>query len=229
MSDPLAFVRLLQLASPALPVGAYTYSQGLEQAIDRGSVRDEASAGRWIGDALAYGIARWEAPTVARLHDAWRAGDDETVAGLDRAFVASRETAELRAETLQMGHSLARLLGDLAAFADVPGFARRLARLREPAFPTVWTAAAAAWNAPAGEALAAYLWSWLENQVMAAVKAVPLGQSAGQRLLAELAARLPALVADALARPPERFDNFAPGLAIASAAHETQYSRLFRS
>ncbi len=225
----LAFVRLLQLASPALPVGAYTYSQGLEQAVESGLVGDEAGVLRWIGDALALGVAGWEAPAVARLHAAWQARDDAAIARLDREFVASRETAELRAETLQMGHSLARLLAALPAFAGVHGYAARVAALREPAFPTVWSAAAAAWEARADEAVAGYLWTWIENQVMAAMKAVPLGQSAGQRVLAELGGRVPALVDAALRRDEDAFANFLPGLAIASAMHETQYSRLFRS
>lgn len=230
MSASLAFVRLLQLASPVLPVGAYTYSQGLGQAIDRGSVADEAGAQRWIGDAMALGVARWEAPAVGRLLRAWRDGDDGAVARIDAAFIASRETAELRAETLQMGHSLARLLAGLPAFVDAPGgYAGRLAGLRAPAFPTAWSAAAAAWDSPDGDSVAAYLWAWLENQVMAAVKAVPLGQSAGQRMLAALGARIPDLAARALLRTEEDLQNFTPGLAIASAAHETQYSRLFRS
>lgn len=226
---PLAFVRLLQLASPALPVGAYTYSQGLEQAVDAGTVRDEGTAARWIGDALAFGVARWEAPAVWRLHHAWSHGDDAAVARLDRDFMASRETRELRAETLQMGHSLARLLADLAAFANVPGYAARLAALPAPAFPTTWAAAAAAWRIAPNDAVTTYLWSWLENQVLAAIKAVPLGQSAGQRLLAMLGERLPMLAARAGERDEADFDNFAPGFAIASALHETQYSRLFRS
>ena len=229
MTASLAFVRLLQLASPALPVGAYTYSQGLEQAIDAGIVRDEAGALRWIGDALAFGVGSWEAPAVARLHAAWTNGDDGAIARIDREFVASRETAELRAETLQMGHSLTRLLLDLPAFAEVPNYRARLAALREPALPTAWAGAAAAWQAGRDEAVAAYLWSWLENQAMAALKAVPLGQSAGQRIMAALGERIPGLVAAALARDENEFTNFAPGLAVASAAHETQYSRLFRS
>jgi len=229
MSALLPLVRLLQLASPALPVGAYTYSQGLEQAVDVRIVRDEASALEWIGDAMAFAVARWEAPMVARLVMAWRAGDDAAVRCLDVAFVASRETAELRAETLQMGHSLARLLAGLDAFTVCAGYAARLAALREPAFPTAWAAAAAAWDAGAQEAVAAYLWAWAENQAMGAVKAVPLGQSAGQRMLATLGARIPALAAEACARGAADMTNFAPGLALASAAHETQYSRLFRS
>jgi urease accessory protein len=226
---PLALVRLLQLASPALPVGAYTYSQGLEQAVDAGLVRDEVTAARWIGDTLAFGIARWEAPALARLHEAWRSSDDAALARLDSEFVASRETAELRAETLQMGHSLVRLLLDLPAFAAQPGYRARLASLPQPAFPTAWAAAAAAWGLDAEEALVAYLWAWLENQAMAAIKSVPLGQSAGQRLLATLGERIPDLARHALACDEAAFGNYTPGLAIASAAHETQYSRLFRS
>lgn len=229
MSASLAFVRLLQLASPALPVGAYTYSQGLERAVDAGTVRDEGDALAWIGDALTFVVSRWEAPAVGRLHRAWIECDDAAIVRVDREFVASRETAELRAETLQMGHSLVRLLVELPAFAAVPGYGARLAALHEPAFPTAWSAAAAAWRARGEDAVAAYLWSWLENQVMAAIKAVPLGQSAGQRLLAALGERIPDLVAAALRCDEDGFANFAPGLAIASAAHETQYTRLFRS
>jgi len=120
-------------------------------------------------------------------------------------------------------------LSELDAFTTLPGWRQRLLALDEPAFPTVWTAAAAAWEIPADQALAAYLWTWLENQVMAAVKAIPLGQNAGQRLLATLGARIPELAAEAAALPEAQWSNFSPGLAIASSLHETQYTRLFRS
>ena len=229
MAEDLALVRLLQLASPVLPVGAYTYSQALERAVHDGFVDSETGAARWIGDSLALGIARWEAPAVAALLRAWQAGDDARVMRLDREYVASRETAELRAETLQMGHSLQRLLGGLDAFTAVAGYRERLAALREPSYPAAWSAAAAAWAIPEARAVQAYLWSWLENQVMAALKTVPLGQSAGQRLLAELGGRIPALAREAMTRDEASLCNLAPALAIASALHETQYTRLFRS
>lgn len=223
-------VRLLQLASPTLPVGAFSYSQALEQAVDGGAVHSEESAGRWIGDALALGVARWEAAAVASMHRAWLRGDEAAVRALDREFVASRETAELRAETLQMGHSLARLASELVASgALAQPFGDCMRRMIDPAYPTVWSGIAAAWQIADREAIEAYLWSWLENQVMAAVKLVPLGQSAGQRLLARLAAPIAELAAAASAREPSCFANWLPGLAIASALHETQYSRLFRS
>jgi len=227
MSLPL--VRLLQLTSPALPVGAYTYSQGLEWAVESGAVTDEVSAARWIGDALTYSFAQWEAPLVAALLAAWHTGDDARVAALNADFNASRETMELRAESVQMGWSLLRLLAELAAFTQRPGWRARLLAVDEPAFPTVWTAAAAAWDIDADAALTAYLWMWLENQIMAAVKALPLGQSAGQRLLASLGARIPELAAHAAALPESQWSNFTPGLALASSHHETQYTRLFRS
>ncbi|WP_079435798.1 urease accessory protein UreF [Zoogloea sp. LCSB751] len=222
-------MRLLQLVSPALPVGAYTYSQGLEWVVDCGAVKSEAQVGEWIGDALAGAFGGYELPLLARLQDAWRAGDDGQVAALNARCLASRETSELRAETVQMGYSLVRLLVDLPAFAEQPGWVARLKAVDEPAFPTAWAAAAVAWQVPAADALGGYAWAWLENMVMAAVKAVPLGQAAGQRLLSSLAAQVPERVADALQRPPEAWSNFQPGLAIASCRHETQYSRLFRS
>lgn len=225
----LPLVRLLQLASPALPVGAYTYSQGLEWAVESGAIRGEAEAAAWIGELLEWSLARFEAPLLACQLAAWRTGDDGEVARLNDDFLASRETSELRAETVQMGWSLVKLLAELDAFAALPGWRARLLAVESPCFPSAWSAAAAAWQVPADQALAAYLWAWAENQVMAAVKAVPLGQSAGQRLLATLGQRIPPLVEAALQLPEARWSNYTPGLAIASSRHETQYTRLFRS
>ena len=204
----MSLVRLLQLASPTLPVGAYSYSQGLEAAVEAGVVHDAASAEAWIADALEFSLGRFEAPLL------WRMLQGEA---LNDLFLAGRETAELRAETLQMGHSLAKLMSELG-LGSVP--------LEEPAYPTVYAFAAARLALDREEALLAYLWSWLENQVMAAVKAVPLGQTAAQKILLSLGGRLEA-IADAA--PSVSLGNFAPGLAMLSTLHETQYSRLFRS
>lgn len=225
---PLALSRLLQLASPTLPVGAYTYSQGLEWAVEAGTIRDEASAGTWIGDLLEHGVGRFEAPLVSRMLAAWIAGDGAEIARLDADFLASRESAELRAETVQMGFSLRRLLRDLRA-PELAGIEAGLEPFAEIAFPTVWAGIAAAWGIAPTAAVAAYLWCWAENQVMAALKAVPLGQASGQRLLAELGRRIPAVAAAALQLPEAAWSNFTPAFAIASSRHETQYSRLFRS
>jgi urease accessory protein len=227
MSLPL--IRLMQLVSPALPVGAYTYSQGLEWVVDTGAVKTEAQVGEWIGDALDGAFGGYELPLLARLMAAWEQGDDAAVADLNAQCLASRETSELRAETVQMGYSLVRLLVDLPAFRDQPGWVVRLRAVDEPVFPTVWAAAAVAWGVQPEPALNGYAWAWIENQVMAAVKAVPLGQAAGQRLLSALAEAVPARVAEALVMPPAAWSNFQPGLAIASSLHEVQYSRLFRS
>ncbi|HEU5282262.1 MAG TPA: urease accessory protein UreF [Burkholderiales bacterium] len=216
----LRLARLLQLASPALPVGAFSYSQGLEAAIEAGIVRDAHSAAAWIGGMLEHSVGAFEAPVLLRLQQAWADDDAPAVGRWNAQFLASRETAELRAETVQMGYSLARLLGDL----DAPIHA-----LEEIAFPTAFARASAHWGIDPQAALLAYLWSWLENQVMAAVKAVPLGQTDGQRILFELAQRLPPIGQRAQALDEQAFSNFAPGLALLSARHETQYSRMFRS
>ena len=223
----LALARLLQLASPVLPVGAYTYSQGLEWAVDSGIVRDEASAGIWIGGLLEHGVGTFEAPLLAALHSAWSAGDSAAAGRLNEIFLASREAAELRAETVQMGYSLRRLLHELGGSGDLPGEA--LDAIDEIAFPTVWAAVAVAWRIEPRAALTAYLWSWCENQTMAALKTVPLGQATGQRLLLGLGSRVGVVVERALALPEDEWSNFAPGFAIACCRHETQYSRLFRS
>ena len=228
MTPNLQLTRLLQLASPALPVGAYTYSQGLEWAVDSGVIGDEATAGGWIGDLLHFGIGRYEAPLVLALMRAWSAANTAEITRLNGEFLASRESAELRAETVQMGFSLHRLVGDLRA----PGLTTVesvLASLGEIAFPTAWSGIAAAWQIAPDAALTAYLWSWAENQVMAALKAVPLGQASGQRLLAELGGKIPAIAVNAENLRENEWSNFTPAFAIACARHETQYSRLFRS
>jgi urease accessory protein len=198
--------RLLQLASPTLPVGAYSYSGGLEAACEAGLVTDAASARRWIGDVLEHSVMKMEAPVLLRMIDQ---PDEEWNA----MFLASRETAELRAETVQMGYSLNRLLPELGVEA---------CPFEEPSFPAAYAQAVRAWGIPARQALTAYLWAWLENQVMAAVKSVPLGQTDGQKMLLALGARLQDV-------SEEEPGNFAPGLAMLSSFHETQYSRLFRS
>ena len=218
----IGLARLLQLASPALPVGAYSYSQGLEAAVEAGIVRDAGSAERWISDVLEFSIARMEAPVLLRLCDAWRAGDAAAAGRWNALFLASRESAELRAESAQMGYSLARLIGELGTAARPPAW-------EEVSFPAAFAWAVALWNIDAHDALIAYLWAWCENQVMAAIKAVPLGQTAGQRILLTLGERIPAVAAAAGTLDDESLGNYAPGLALLSARHETQYSRIFRS
>ena len=216
-------LRLLQLVSPSLPVGAYSYSQGLESAVDAGIVRDAASAQRWIGDVLAISMQGMEAPVLLRLVDAWTRGDMESARRWNAELVASRETSELRAETLQMAYSLRNLLRDLGEDTS------RLEAIEDLAYPAAFAFAVAIWNIDAREALAAYLFAWLENQMLAALKSVPLGQTDGQRILLALASRIPAVVESAAAAGDEDLANLAPGLALLSARHETQYSRIFRS
>jgi urease accessory protein len=149
------------------------------------------------------------------------------LAELNSRFLASRETSELRAETIQMGYSLVRLLGDLPEFPDTALAA--LQTLESPSFTAAWACAAAAWEVDTREALCAYIWAWAENQVMAAIKAVPLGQTAGQRMLLTLGTHIPDVVERALKLEQQDLCNFAPGFSISSSRHETQYSRLFRS
>ena len=201
--------KLLQLASPTLPVGAYSYSGGLEAACEAGIVTDAATAEQWIGDVLEFSMARMEAPILFRMmkSNEW-----------NEIFLASRESAELRAETVQMGYSLNRLFKDLG-LGEVP--------VAEPSFPAAFAYAAAQWKIEPEAALQAYLWAWLENQVMAAVKAVPLGQTDGQRMLLSLGDRIEGLAKKAMQMKDEEIGNFVPNLALLSARHETQYSRIF--
>lgn len=225
MSLPL--VRLLQLASPVLPVGAYSYSQGLESACEAKIVYDKASARAWISAVLQFNMATMEAPIVARLYRAWQTEDLDSARYWNQYFLASRETAELRAETEQMGYSLAKLLVD-GNFCD-PARVATLADVQPKGFPMAFSFAAVNFSVPVEEALTAYLWSWLENQVIGAIKLIPLGQVAGQTLLFDLGQAIPPVVEQALDLGDDDLCNLAPGLAILSGQHESQYSRLFRS
>jgi urease accessory protein len=218
----LQVLRLLQLASPALPVGAYSYSQGLESAADAGVVTDAESAQRWIGDLLEHSLARMEGPIFLRLYDAWKRGDVASAADWNMRFLASRESAELRAETVQMGYSLRALLEKLL---DLVG----LRTLTEVAFPTAFAYAAAAWGIPQADGFTGYIWAWVENQVLAAIKIVPLGQTEGQRMLLALAESVEGAAKIAMTLDDESVGALVPRLALLSARHETQYSRLFRS
>lgn len=205
---------LLRLASPALPIGAYAWSSGLESAIDAGLVHDAASAETWLGDGLALGFGRWEGPMLWRLLHA----DATEFARLDARLVASRDTRELRQETLVLGASLMRLLAAL-----------ELSPLPAQSFPAAWARAAVLWQVAPHEALTAYAFVQLENQLAVLAKLVPLGQVACQRLLQTLMPRLDEVCAAATTLPYDALASSLPGLSMLSAAHETQYSRLFRS
>lgn len=219
----IALLRLLHLASPALPVGAYAYSQGLEYAVHVGWVGDEATTYEWLSGLTQRALGTLDLPVLARLRQAWLEGVDTQVQYWNSQLLASRETAELRAEDQQLGQALARVLLELK-------IAEAQAWLRAPCtFATLFALAAARWQIGAAETLSGYLWSWTENQVLAAVKLVPLGQSAGQRLLHRLGDGMPAIVERALVLTDAEIGVGVVSQALASALHETQYTRLFRS
>ncbi|HSV68614.1 MAG TPA: urease accessory UreF family protein [Methylibium sp.] len=219
---------LIWLASPALPVGGFSYSEGLEAAVDAGLVHDEASTRAWLLDQLALGLARSELPLVAAALAAWRRDDLARVRELNDWLLATRETAEARLQTEQMGRSLAAWLQQRPD-TDPARRAALAALAPAPTYPVAWALAAAGGAATPREAALAYAFGWAENLVQAALKAVPLGQSAGQRILGALADAIPGTVDAALTLSDgERLASL-PGLAILGARHETQYSRLFRS
>jgi urease accessory protein len=227
MANQLALSRLLQLTSPMLPVGAYSYSQGLEWAIECGDVKDLESAKTWIGDALHTYQANFELPVLHRLYQAWQAKHMAVVYEWDANYQAGRDTSEALAETKQMGYSLVRLLNDLKELPE--GLLTNINNLQEPAFPTIFAAVAHYWKIPVSNTLQGYAWGWLENQASASMKTVPLGQVAGQKILLALGQTLPNIVAHAMALEDDEISNFNPLLSIAGCLHETQYSRLFRS
>ena len=221
-----SLLQLIWLASPALPVGGFSYSEGLEAAVDTARVATEIEASDWLIDQLHLTLARADLPVLAQAVTAWRANDHATLHALNRWLLQTRETSELRAQTVQMGRSLVEWLRNHDGIA--PAQLQACAAL-EPAYPLAFALAAASTQAPVRDCLLAYAFGWAENMMQAAIKAVPLGQSAGQRILARLAAEIPAAVEQACTLPQERWQAFSPMLAILSSQHETQYSRLFRS
>jgi len=215
-----ALLRLIWLASPALPVGGFSYSEGLEAAVEAGLVVDEASAAGWLADQLHLALAESDLAVVAQSVLAFRANDAARIAELDRWVRRTRETSELRLQTEQMGRSL----GDWSRSLEPQPTARE-----HFSYPVAFARAAAPLPAPVRDVVLAYAFGWAENMMQAAIKSVPLGQSAGQRILLRLAGEIPAAADHAIALRDEDRQAFTPRLAILSAQHEIQYSRLFRS
>jgi urease accessory protein len=222
--DEPGLLRLLHLASPGLPIGAFAYSQGLEFAVEAGWVKDEASAADWILGLLGQTLRTLEVPVLARLRAAWQRDDAPAVRAWNDLLFAARGAQELQNEDRRLGGALARVLEtlgvtDAAAWASDP----------RGTYTNMFALAAARWQIAPAPAATALLFAWCENQVAAALRLVPLGQSSGQRILAAAVARIPAIVRAGLALPDDQIGWGAPGVALGSALHETQYSRLFRS
>jgi urease accessory protein len=224
---PAVLIELMRLASPSLPVGGFSYSEALEAAVDQGCVGDAGSVRNWLLDQLHLSIARSDLPLVAAAHRAWSDGDFDRVSALNTWAVMVRETRELQLQAQQMGRSLLDWLRQRAP--DDAAIARAATLKPAPVWPVVFALAAVHGHAPLHDSLVTFALGWAENMVQAAVKAVPLGQSAGQRLLDALAAAVPGAVDSALQRSDDERLAFTPMLAVLSAQHETQYSRLFRS
>lgn len=224
MVTDLSLLRLLQLVSPGLPIGMYSYSQGMERAVDDGWITSAEQTADWLHGLMQNGLGRVDMPILARLYDAWRDSDNAAVEHWNHTLIACRETAELRTEDKQTGQALARLLVNLD-LAEAHTWLKR----HDTTLATLFALAATRWQIGKVDAMTGYLWSWLENQILCAVKLVPLGQVAGQQLLKNLAGELPGLVEQALRLTDEEIGGSCFGLALASSRHEMQYSRLFRS
>lgn len=223
-ADPLARLRLMQLVSPALPIGGFTYSQGLEYAVEAGWVSDVESLQDWLAGLVEDNMTYLEVPSLARMYQACEADDVDILQAWGNYLLAARETRELRLEEQQRAAALTRLLIDLG----IPRAEKwRIALQTCQAAP--YALAAVSWRIPLADAALGYAWSWLENMVAAAIKLVPLGQTDGQRVQLALAERLPTAVERGLVLEDGQIGASSPVMALASSLHETQYTRLFRS
>jgi urease accessory protein len=221
-----SLMQLMWLASPALPIGGFSYSECLEAAVDSARVATEKEASLWLIDQLHLNLSRGDLAVVAQAIPAWQANEMTRMETLNQWVLQTRESSELRAQAEQMGRSLLEWLRNhTTARAEQIG---ALAAL-QPTYPLAFALAASACAAPLRDCLLTYAFGWAENMVQAAIKSVPLGQSAGQRILSALTAEIPAAVDHALSLADEERQAFSPMLAILSAQHEVQYSRLFRS
>ena len=227
-----SLLQLIWLASPALPVGGFSYSEGLESAIENAGIDSEAAVGAWLLDQLHITQSRGDMALIAKAVGAWRRGDGGDLAHvreLNDWVLHTRETSELRLQTEQMGRSMADWLRNQHQGDDhVMPAVQYLAAL-PPTYPVAFALAASVTQAPVRDVLLAYAFGWAENMVQAALKSMQLGQSAGQRILARLADAIPAAADHAIGLMDSERQAFSPMLAILSAQHETQYSRLFRS
>lgn len=224
--SPASLLQLIWLASPALPVGGFSYSEGLEAAVDAGHVHDDVSAADWLVQQLHLTLARADLPVLAQALVAWRRGDTGRVRVLNDWLLQTRETAEFRLQTEQMGRSLREWLRNQP---QIDPATLTFAATLEPSYPVLFALAANGSGADERNVLLAFAFGWAENMAQAALKSVPLGQNAGQRILARLAAEIPLAVEHALSLHDDDRQAFSPMLAILSSRHETQYSRLFRS
>lgn len=223
-SSSLAQLRLMQLISPSLPIGGFTYSQGLEWAIEAGWIADAEDLGNWLQEQARTTLARVDLPLLARLYDCSAEGDLERMSYWSKVVIANRETSELRKEEQNRGRAMASLLRSMEVeLASEWQTTLCLTQL------TGFSHAARVWGITKEDMLLGYMWSWLENLVLAGIKIVPLGQSDGQRLLLKIAPTLPEAVAEAMALSDDEIGASSPALSIASSQHEFQYTRLFRS
>lgn len=225
MDNMLAELKLYQLISPSLPVGGFTYSQGLEWAIEKGWVTNVATLDNWLSGQMFESLASLELPILIRLQKCLANNDYQQAQIWCDYLAASRETKEMRLEERQRGLAFVRLLPRLGISLDDSALANMVETTQLAAFAL----AVNQWDIPLEKALGGYLWSWLENTIVVGIKLVPLGQSDGQQLLMKLAESIPAAVQQALATDDQNIGSFTPAQVMASCRHEHQYTRLFRS
>lgn len=225
--NQLQLVQLLQLTSPSLPIGGFAWSQGTESAIDQGWLQGEQDFGDWLQGILQTTFVCQELPLLRKLYQAWQQGDQQQILYWNRYSLALRETRELHQEDLQMGAALMRLTRDL----DYAG-ARQWQQdwqQKQTSYLTAFAMAANEKDIPLEAAAGGLLWSWLENQIAAALKTFPMGQTAGQRIFQRLVSLAPEWVEQSAQVGDDDIGLSLPGVVLASMQHERQYSRLFRS
>lgn len=223
MPDELALTRLLQLVSPSLPIGGYSYSQGIEWAVEAEWIRTADDLQQWLSGLLQSNLRYLELPILQRMLPAWKAGDLARLEHWNEVLVASRETSEQRMEEANRARAFFAFLKSLEPSASEYQPLLRQTQLAGFSF------ACARWGIDFDRAACGWLWSWLENLVLSAIKIIPLGQTAGQQVIYHLGSMIPEVIAEAKQVADADVGASSMAVAIASARHETQYTRIFRS
>lgn len=219
-----SLIRLLHLVSPSLPTGAFSYSQGLEWAVEEGWVGNYSSLKQWLIDSLHQSLARLDIPMLRAMYQACSLENIKELEKLCNTLLAFRETQEFVLEEKNRGRAMASLLESLNLLPALHW---------KPVVSTSqlagYSLAASSWRIPVRQAASGYIWSWLENQTLTGIKIIPLGQTEGQQMLAELTDKISPSIDRGFSLSFDEIGASTPALAIASSLHETQYTRIYRS
>ena len=219
-----SLLNLLHISSPALPIGAFAYSQGLEYTLEAGWCKNADDVEMWIKSVMTKGLGGIDLPILKRLHQAWAKNDVQALQYWNAMLLAFRETKELYLEDIQVGDAFKQWHKTQSA-----EHLEKLEFIDNPTVASMYGLNGVIKGLTIEECLIGFVWAWLENQITAASKAMPMGQTDGQNIIRHLIPEIEAVIESAMTLSDDDIGSGLVGLSMSSALHEHQYSRLFRS